>query len=59
MTAASDQPIRSSEEVAEELMKHCLVIVAVGLDATKRRVIKLSKVVFRNSIKYEKALLQK
>ena len=41
-----NQPIRSSEEVAEELMKHGYVVVSVGLDATRRRVMKLSKVVF-------------
>ena len=43
-----NQPIRSSEEVVEELMKHGYVVGAVGLDATRRRVMILSKVVFHN-----------
>ena len=41
-----NQPIRSSEEEAEELKKHGYVVVVVGLDATRRRVMKLNKVVF-------------
>ena len=45
-----NQPIRSSEEVAEELMKHGYIVGRVGLDATRRRVTKLSKVVFHNAI---------
>ena len=40
-----NQPIRSLEEEAEELMKHGYVVGAVGLDATKRRVMKSSSTI--------------
>ena len=36
----------------EELMKHGYVVVSVGLDATRRRVMELSKVVFHNLLLY-------
>ena len=42
------QPIRSSEEEAEELMKHGYVVGRVGADATRKGLMKLSKVVFHN-----------
>ena len=45
-----DQPIRSSGEVAEEIMKHGYVVISVGLDTTRRRVLKLSKVAFHTII---------
>ena len=41
-----NQPIRSSEEVAEELMKHGYVVGRIGVDATRKGLVKLSKVVF-------------
>ena len=45
-----NQPIRSSEKEAEELMKHGHVVGRVGVDATRKGLMKLSKVVFHNTI---------
>ena len=41
-----NQPIRSSEEEAEELMKHGYLVGRIGVDATRKGLMKLSKVVF-------------
>ena len=45
-----NQPIRSSEEVGEELRKHGYVVGRIGVDGTRKGVIKLSKVVFHKII---------
>ena len=44
-----NQPIRSLEEKAEELMKHGYVVGRVGFDATRRGVMKPIKVVFHRT----------
>ena len=43
-----NQPIRSSEKVGEELMKHGYVVGRIGVDGTRKGLIELSKVVFHN-----------
>ena len=43
---ASESANKSSERVGEELMKHGYVVGRIGEDGTRRRLMKLSKVVF-------------